>query len=556
MLFLASIRLMDIMIIHFNSIRPIISMKVFDYVIVGGGSSGCVLANRLSENPNVTVCLIEAGPSDRSPFIHIPLGLLKTQNDPIINWRFSSAPQKQLKGRELYLPRGKTLGGSSSINGMIYIRGHRLDYDEWSNMGNMGWDFKNVLPYFLKSENNESFFEGPFHGKQGPLNIRHLKKINPLHQDFLSSAESLQYKINPDFNGAAQEGFGIYQVTQKNGRRNSTSQAFLKPIKNRKNLKILLNSIVTKINLENLSATGVSVVTNGLNTTYTARREVILAAGTFISPKLLLLSGIGSSQELKKNGITVVHHLPGVGKNLQDHLNGGGIFSKIRSTVSYGVSFRALPKIIWSVIEYSLQKKGLFSSNLFEAGGFIRTVPGIDRPDIQLFFVPAYREPPPKVISRGHGFFINAVLLSPKSRGEVLLRNNNPFADPVINPKFFSDESDLEPLIKGLKIARNLIGTEIFRSYEAQEFMPGSHVQTDNELGSYIRENAQTIFHPVGTCKMGVDDMAVVDSQLRVHGINNLRVVDGSIMPTIIGGNTNAPIIMIAEKAADMIKMT
>lgn len=529
-------------------------MEEFDYVIVGGGSAGCVLANRLSEDPSMTICLLEAGPRDRSPFIHVPLGMLRMQTHTAYNWMFASAPQQNLNDRKIFLPRGKALGGSSSINGMVYIRGHRGDYDEWAAMGNNGWAHEDVLPYFKKSENNESYGVDSLHGRGGPLNVRYPAKPNPLHRDFLASIDSLQYKRNSDFNGQHQEGFGLYQVTQKNGRRNSTAQAFLKPARRRPNLTIVTNSPASRVIIENRRATAIAVRRGGRETVYRARHEVVLAAGSFISPKLLMLSGIGSSDKLQSHGIEVHHDLPGVGMNLQDHINAGGIFMRTRSSLPYGLSVGSLPKIAWWAFQYLSIRQGLFASNVFEAGGFLRTDPALRRPDLQCFFIPAYREPPPKTLAWGHGFFINTVLMRPKSRGEVGLASPDPASAPVIDPNFFSVDDDLHTLIRGLRLARQIVRTDSFKRYDAEEFVPGDHIKSDADLGDYIRSNAQTIFHPVGTCRMGNDKLAVVDDRLRVHGIRSLRVVDASIMPTIVGGNTNAPVIMIAEKAADMIK--
>ena len=527
--------------------------RSFDYVIVGGGSAGCVLANRLSEDAAVRVCLLEAGPPARSPYIHVPLGLLKGMTDPKINWMFASAPQDKMNGRRIYLPRGKTLGGSSSINGMMYMRGHRTDYDDWAALGNDGWSYEEILPYFQKSENNEAYGGDDFHGTNGPLNVMYLKTPSPLHDNLFEAVESLQYKRNPDFNGAEQEGFGIFQVTQKNGRRNSTARAFLRPARNRKNLEIITNAPAAGLVLDGRRVTGVRVFRIGAEEIFGAGREVILAAGAFISPKLLMLSGVGNGDELKGQGIDVVHHLPGVGKNLQDHLN-AGIFLKSNHSRPYGLSVGALPKLTGWVFDYLFRRRGLFASNMVEAGGFLRTDPSLARPDIQCIFIPGYREPPPKLVGYGHGYMINAVLLRPKSRGQVTLADANPASPPVIDPNFLDDETDLDDLTRGLKEVRRIIHTDAFAEYKAWEILPGEDVRTDDALRDYVRDNAQTIFHPVSTCKMGSDDMAVVDQRLRVLGLEGVRVADASIMPTLVGGNTNAPTIMIAEKAADMIK--
>ncbi len=523
--------------------------KSFDYVIVGGGSAGCVLANRLSEDPSNSVCLLEAGPPDRSPFIHVPLGLLRGMSDPKINWLFFSEPQAHAKNRPIFLPRGKTLGGSSAINGMVYIRGNRGDYDEWAELGNPGWAWRDVLPYFKKSENNEHF-DGELHGTGGELNVKYLETPNPLNELWTSAAERLQYKRSADFNGETQEGFGTYQVTQKNGRRASTAVAFLKPVRRRKNLEVITDAAVARVLLDGGRAAGVELIDGGRR--IDARKEVILSAGALVSPKILLQSGIGPAGELSKIGIGVLHDLPGVGKNLQDHISAAAHY-RTRSRLGYGLSAASLPFLAWSGIQYFLRRRGLLASNMVEAGGFWKSGPAAVRPDIQFIFVPGYREPPPRMVGYGHGYLANAVLLRPESRGEVTVAGNDPSKPPVVQPRFFSEGRDLEVLFKGFQEARRIVTSETFRHLAPEEFLPRPTVTTDDDVRDYIRGHAGTIFHPVGTCRMGTDDGSVVDPELRVKGIGGLRVVDASIMPRIVGGNTNAPTIMIAEKAADMI---
>ena len=525
----------------------------FDYVIVGGGSAGCTLANRLSEDPSKTVCLLEAGPKDWHPWIHVPLGLMKGMVDPSINWKFASAPQTHMQERKIYMPRGKTLGGSSSINGMMYVRGHPSDYDDWAAAGNTGWSYSDVLPYFKKSENNEQYGGDEWHGSGGELNVTYIKKPSPLHETFFTAAEQLQYRRNSDFNGAKQDGFGLSQVTQKDGRRMSAAQAFLKPARHRSNLRVVTNAMAGRINVAQGRARSIDVTVKGQRKVFAARAELILSAGALISPKLLMLSGIGDTEMLGRHNVECIHHLPGVGRNLQDHC-AIQVLCSTKNRQAYGLTVEAVPGLVASVFEYAFKRTGLLASNMVESTAFIRTKSTLERPDIQFILLPGYRPHPAKMIGYRRGWVLSVILLRPASRGSVTLANTDPQAPPLIDPGFFSQQQDLENLTDGLIEARRILSAPAFDSLHATEEFPGSGVQSRDALKDYIRRFGGTIFHPVGTCKMGNDDSAVVDSQLKVHGLEGLRVVDASIMPSIVGGNTNAPTIMIAEKAAELIK--
>ncbi len=533
-------------------------MDEFDYVIVGAGSAGCVLANRLSADPATRVCLVEAGPPDNSPLIHVPLGMLPLMTHKLFNWCYSTIDQPGTANRPIYAPRGKTLGGTSAINGMVYMRGHRRDYDDWAAAGNPGWSYREVLPYFLRSENNEKF-GAPFHGKGGPLNVMDVESYSPLMDMMFAAAKRMGWPVIEDFNGADQEGFSRRQATMKNGRRHSTATAFLRPVRHRANLTVMNGVLVDRLQFEPSKgqpprATGIDVIDTGRGNArrhLRARREVILAGGAYASPAILLRSGIGDAAELSRLGIAPVCDLPGVGRNLQDHLI-TQVSHVTESTVPYGLTVAKLPWLAWQGVKYLVSRNGVFANNILHAGGFIRSRPDLDRPDLQLILLPANRtlENPN---AKGHGYGIIVLLMRPQSHGRVSVAGPDPFAAPVIDPQFLTEKADVDLVVHGMKLARQMLADAAFDGVRGPEILPGLAVNDDAALAEYARKRCATAFHPVGTCRMGRGDDAVVDAELRVRGVEGLRVADASIMPRIIGGNTNAPAIMIGEKASDLV---
>ncbi len=531
----------------------------FDYVIVGGGSAGSTMAARLSEDPNTKVCLLEAGGGGNSILVRAPAGVVAVLpgHGKLFNWAFNTVPQPGLNGRKGYQPRGKALGGSSAINAMLYIRGHKSDYDGWAENGCEGWSWDDCLPYFQRSENNERG-EDAFHGDSGPLQVSDQKSPRPITQAFIEAGTQLQYRQSDDFNTGDNEGIGLYQVTQfhdvaKNGERCSAAAGYLFPVMDRPNLTVITKARATKILFEGKRATGIAYRVGKKDKTVMAAKEVILCGGAFNSPQLLQLSGVGRPDDIRRHGIDMVHELPGVGQNLQDHLD-FILAYKARDTDNFGIGLAGTIGLFKHILKWRKDGTGMVATPFAEGAAFLKTDPGLDRPDVQLHFVISVVDNHAKKLHLGYGYSCHVCALRPFSRGEVFLQSGDPMADPGIDPKFLSDPRDLATTIKGAKMTRQIMNAPAMAKYKKRELFGVKDDMSDADWEAHIRARADTIYHPIGTCKMGVDDMAVVDPELRVHGLDGLRVVDASIMPTLIGGNTNAPTIMIAEKAADMIR--
>ncbi len=527
-------------------------MPVYDYIIVGAGSAGCVLANRLSEDPSISVCLLEAGSSDWHPFIHMPAGLAKLVGKKGVNWDYNTAPDPHMNNRSLWWPRGKVLGGSSSINAMCYIRGNAKDYDEWAELGADGWQWDNVLPYFKRSEGN-SRGESEFHGGDGPLGVSDPTHKNVLSEVFVKASQQAGFTQTNDFNGSEQTGFGFYQTTTRAGSRSSSSEAYLKPIRQRQNLTVITHAKASRVLIENGKAVGVAYSVNEKGAhEVRAKREVILSGGAINSPQLLMLSGIGPAQHLQSHGIDVLVDAPGVGGNLQDHLD---VCTMQRCTQE--VTYDKTNDIAIG-LNFYLFKRGAGTSNIAEAGGFVRSKLAEDeRPDIQFHFVPAQLDDHGRNRLPGFGYTLHACFLRPKSRGRISLSSANPDDKVKIESGYLSDDGgiDIKAMREALHLSRKILAQEAFSAYRGEELMPGPQVQDDEAIDAFVRRKGESIYHPVGTCKMGStnDIDAVVDPQCRVRGVSGLRVVDASVMPKLIGGNTNGPTMMIAERAADMI---
>ncbi|HVJ37147.1 MAG TPA: choline dehydrogenase [Stenotrophomonas sp.] len=525
---------------------------MFDYIIVGAGSAGCVLANRLSADPGCRVLLIEAGPRDRHPFIHMPAGLSRLANLRSLNWNYETEPQPALGGRRLWWPRGKVLGGSSSINAMCYVRGDPGDYDQWARAGASGWGWQDVLPYFRRSEHNQQGADA-LHGGDGPLHVSDLRHRNPLSEAFVTAGVQAGLPANPDFNGRQQLGVGFYQVTQKDGARCSAAVAYLRPAHARRNLQVLTRVQVHRVVVENGQAVGVAYAQGGVAQVARAAREVLLCAGTLNSPQLLMLSGIGPADHLQAHRLPVHADLPGVGGNLQDHLD----VCTLVHTVP-GVSYDRASELAIALRYFLGGRRGAGTSNIAEAGGFFRSPLAEDaRADIQLHFVPAMLDDHGRHRLPGDGYTLHACFLRPRSRGRLRLRSTDPLAAPAIDPAYLSDDEgfDLRMMLECARLSRRILAQPAFDSWRGKPIFPERDDLDDAGLIEFVRRKAETVYHPVGTCRMGADHdpRAVLDPQLRVRGVRGLRVVDASVMPTLPGGNTNAPVIMLAERAADLL---
>jgi len=523
-----------------------------DFIIVGGGPAGCVLANRLSEDPTHTVTLLEAGGGDWHPLIHMPAGFARMTKG-IASWGWSTVPQKHMKGRVFRYTQAKVIGGGSSINAQIYTRGNARDYDAWEKEeGLSGWGYRDVLPYFKRAENNERY-ANDYHGYGGPLGVSNPVAPLPICEAYFRAGQEMGIPFNPDFNGASQEGLGYYQLTQKNARRSSASVAYLKPIANRKNLIVRTGVMVTRIVIENGKATGVEIVSKpgAQPEILRASREIIVSSGAIGSPKLLMLSGIGPADHLKSVGIKPVHDLPGVGQNLQDHLD-LFVIAECSGDFTYD-NYAKLHRSAWAGLQYLLFRKGPVASSLFETGGFWYADPTAAQPDIQFHLGLGSGIEAGVEKLRNPGVTLNSAFLRPRSRGSVRLSSGDPTAAPLIDPNYWAEPYDREISIKGLRLAREIMRQKALRPFVEREVLPGPSLQTDEELFDYACNSAKTDHHPVGTCRMGHDDMAVVTPDLKLRGIENLRVCDASVMPRVPSSNTNAPTIMVGEKGSDII---
>lgn len=535
------------------------SASTYDYIVIGAGSAGCVLANRLSADPSRSVLLLEAGGKDRHPLVRLPMLMGKLMHSGIYNWRYDTEPEPELDNRRIYWPRGKALGGSSTINGMIYVRGNAAGYDRWAQMGNPGWSYADVLPYFRKSETHAERRDD-FHGSEGPLSVCRARGTNPLFDRFIEAGVQAGHSRNDDFNGASQDGFGRYDFTIRHGKRHSTSRAFLRPALRRHNLTVVTHALTTRVVTERGRAVAVDYSRGDAHHRAYAAREIVLSAGAIGSPQILMLSGIGDADGLKAQGIDVVHHLPGVGRNLQDHVDVCLIY-EITEPISLYHDLR-VDRLTWAILKGALFGRGVATTFPYEGGAFLLSRPGLAAPDIQAHFMPALEKTAnlhwPKLRSKArvgdnHGITIRVGPVNPESRGHLALRSPDPRDPPRIFANYLATQFDKDTTIAGVKLLREVMRQPAFAGILGPEVAPGPDKADDAALTAWLKQAGGTTLHPVGTCKMGPGDDAVVDHELRVHGIAGLRVADASIMPVISSGNTNAPTIMIGEKAADMI---
>ena len=523
----------------------------FDYVVVGAGSAGCVLANRLSADGGHSVLLLEAGPKDNNLWIHVPLGYGRLFKEKTVNWMYQTEPEPGLDGRTIFQPRGKVLGGSSSINGLLYVRGQHEDYDRWRQHGNSGWGFDDVLPYFKKAENQERGADD-FHGAGGPLPVSDLVHADPLSAAFIAAAAETGIPVNPDFNGASQEGAGFFQTTTRRGRRASTAVAYLRPARGRENLHVETSALAQRILFDRHRADAIEFRQAGVLRTARARKEILVSSGAYNSPQLLQLSGVGPAGLLRKHGIDVVLDAPGVGHDLQDHMQVRVVMRCTQSITLNDVVNSPVRRILAGA-RYAAFRNGPLTIAAGTSGAFFKTSPRLATPDIQIHFLPFSTDKMGERLHSFSGFSASICQLRPESRGSLRIRSADPTVAPEIRINYLSTEVDRTANVEGLKVLRRILQAPALRPYVMEEVDPGAKVSTDEELLAHCRRRGSTIYHPTSTCRMGNDPLAVVDQRLKVRGIEGLRVVDGSVMPDLVSGNTNAPIVMIAEKASDMI---